>query len=609
MALTSYKIQSIIFPEEEKHLSCRALFYRGDSGIIDYEKNSLKLKKAQTVDLTTYINACSYRKWKTYTNCGRVTLKLDISGDVKVTFLGYKKDLYNVTRTIFAEKKYTGSKRQTIEYEFPENDQQMVGVQITALGNCEIYGGNYYLAINAKDMQYVNLSLATTTHKKEDFIKKNVELIKKHIVNSDDEIAKNFTLHVVDNGRTLSKNDISGKNIILHSNINSGGSGGFARGMYESIHQKKQPTHVLLMDDDVTVLPESIKRTYCLLRLLKAEYRNSFISGAMLFYEDPSKQHEDIGTIINSGVGCSFKPLKKELNHEKIEDNLENERIIDNQHNTYSAWWYCCIPMSIIKKNGLPLPLFIRGDDCEYSLRCNANIITMNGICVWHMGFSAKYNATFDLYQKYRNWLIMQSTSGVIPDINIVNGMRNAFKVELLRFNYNAAELIVRALEDYLKGPDFIEKIDGEKNTNENFKLNDKLIPLDEVTGGTYYDTNDLYNYIPPSLKERIITKVTWNGQRLCPKFLERDEIALISFDEFFQLHGIVLKNKLLAVNPHEMSGVYRTKDKKRFSELMKRFKKATKEYKKNKAAIASEYANAKTKLTSEEFWEKYLGI
>ncbi len=609
MALTSFKIQSIIFPEEEKHLSCRELFYHGDSGTIDHEKNCIKIKEKQEIDLTTYINACSYRKWKTYTNCGRATIKLDVSGDVKITFLGYSKNLYNVTKEIFDEIEYKGSKKRTIEYEYPENDQQMIGVQITALSNCEIFGGGFYLAIEAKDMQYVNLSLATTTHKKEDFIKKNVELIKKHIINSDDEIAKNFKLHVVDNGRSLSKNDINGKNIILHSNKNSGGSGGFARGMYESIHQKKQPTHVLLMDDDVTVLPESIKRTYCLLRLLKEEYRDSFISGAMLFYEDPAKQHEDIGTIINNGRGCSFKPLKKELNHEKIEDNLENERIIENQHNTYSAWWYCCIPMNVIKKNGLPLPLFIRGDDCEYSLRCKANIITMNGICVWHMGFSAKYNATFDLYQKYRNWLIMQATSGVIADINIVDGMRNAFKVELLRFNYNAAELIIRALEDYMKGPDFIKKTDGEKNTNENFKFNDRLAPLDEITEGAYFDTNNMFDYTPPSLKERIIAKITWNGQRFCPKFLEHNDVALISFDEFFQLHGIVLKNKLLVVNPHEMSGTYRVKDKKRFDELTKRFKKDLKEYDKNKDAIAAKYADAKKELTSEEFWKKYLSI
>ncbi len=603
-----FKIQSIIFPEE-KHLNCKELFYRGDNGTIDYKNNSLTIQKSRRIDLVTYINACSYRKWKTYTNCGHATIKLHVSGDIKITFLGYSKDLYNITKTVFDEKEYKGSKQHTIEYEYPDNDCQMIGVEITALTDFTIYGGEYDLAVDAKDMQNVNLSLATTTHKKEDFIKKNVELIKKYIINSDDEIAKNFTLHVVDNGRSLTEKDVNGKNIFLHKNINSGGSGGFARGMYESIHQKKQATHVLLMDDDVTILPESIKRTYCLLRLLKEEYRKAFISGAMLFYEDPIHQHEDIGTIINTGRGCSFKPLKKELNHEKIEDNLENERIVEKSDNSYAAWWYCCIPMSVIKENGLPLPLFIRGDDCEYSLRCHADIITMNGICVWHMGFSAKYNATFDLYQKYRNWLIMQATSGAIQGIDIVNGMRNAFKVELLRFNYNAAELIIRALEDYLKGPEFIKTTDGEKNTNENFKLNDRLMPLDEITDGVYYDTNGLFEYTPPSLKERIIAKITWNGQRFYPKRLERDEVALVSFDEFFQLHGILRKNKLLAVNPHDMSGVYRVKDKARFKELSKRFKKALAEYERKKTTIAAQYANAKEELTSEAFWKKYLGI
>lgn len=51
--------------------------------------------------------------------------------------------------------------------------------------------------------------------------------------------------------------------IYYHRNKNVGGSGGFTRGMIESIRQKPKATHVLLMDDDVVVLSESIKRTYC----------------------------------------------------------------------------------------------------------------------------------------------------------------------------------------------------------------------------------------------------------------------------------------------------------------------------------------------------------
>lgn len=40
------------------------------------------------------------------------------------------------------------------------------------------------------------------------------------------------------------------------------------------------------MDDDVEVSPESILRTYNLLRIVNDEYAEAFVSGAMLNIED-----------------------------------------------------------------------------------------------------------------------------------------------------------------------------------------------------------------------------------------------------------------------------------------------------------------------------------
>lgn len=605
----NYKIQSLVFPIEEKHQQCRKLFYRGDHGILDRNKNEIKISYAQRIDFTTYLNACSYQKWKKYTNCKSVSISLDVTGDIRVLYLGYSKEALTVNRVEFMEKDYLGSKRRKISFEYPENNLQMLGIEITALSDCTIHGGNFSVEIDPEDMQNVELSLATTTCRKEEFIKKNVDLIKKNIINSKDEIASHFTLHVTDNGRTLSANDINGKNVFLHPNINSGGSGGFARGMYESLHQKKKATHVLLMDDDVLILPESIKRTYSLLRLLKKEYRNHFISGAMLYYEDPKKQHEDIGTIEYGNNNCIFRSLKGVLDHEKLENNLENERTSIRHKNSYAAWWYCCIPSTIIEKNGLPLPIFIRCDDSEYSLRCNADIITMNGICIWHMGFATKYNTAFDKYQQYRNMAIAQSVSGVIPEANLFRVMYSSFRLEMMRFNYGAAELVVKALEDYMKGPSFLMKSDGEKITNANFELNDKLIPLIDLEDGALFNPKECYEDTPPTIKDRIIARLTWNGQRLCPKCFERNEVVPIGFDWSIQLHKIILHNKLLAINPYTFTGIYRIKDKEKFKVLMKRFKKAAKHYNKNKLKISQQYAEAKDELTSEEFWINYLKI
>ena len=78
---------------------------------------------------------------------------------------------------------------------------------------------------------------------------------------------------------------------------NVGGAGGFTRGMIEALELPKKPTHVLLMDDDVMVMPESLFRTYYLLRLLKDEYKKCFLSGAMFDYDIRQKQYEDVGFV------------------------------------------------------------------------------------------------------------------------------------------------------------------------------------------------------------------------------------------------------------------------------------------------------------------------
>ena len=601
-----YRIQSLVLPTEEKHRGCRKLFYRGSRGILDTKDLTLSLGYGQGCDFVTYLNACSWQKWQKYTNATKLTLHLDVKGEVELSFLGYDKEALTVNRIEFDSKKYNNKSRKEITYTFPDNDEMMVGFEISALSNCTIYGGYYTVEVKKSDLNDVVLSLATTTCKKEDFIKKNVEIIKNEIISVNDDMAKNFYLHVVDNGRTLSEKDINGKHVYLHPNINAGGAGGFARGMIESLNQKPKATHVLLMDDDVLVLPESIRRTYNLLKLVKPEFKDAIISGAMLNYEKPNCQHEDIGTI---GDDCVFGPLKETLNHDKLSNNLENERNYTPHKNSYAAWWYCCIPAHVIEKNGLPLPIFIRCDDAEYGLRCHVPFITMNGICVWHMGFITKYNATFDKYQAYRNLLIAQSASGVLPNANFINQIYDSFRTEIMRFSYNAAQLVVEALEDFMKGPDFIKTVNGEKITQEHFKLNDKLVPLSELPDGNTFRPKESYVAPQLSFKNRVLLKLTWNGQRFTPKCMEKPGVVPIGFDWALQIQRIAMHTKLLAVNPYNETGIYRIKDKKRFRELMRRYNRVMRDYKRRGNQVRKAYADDAKYMTSEKFWRKYLGL
>ena len=64
----------------------------------------------------------------------------------------------------------------------------------------------------------------------------------------------------------------------------------------------------------------------------------------------------------------------------------------DKSKNQYAGWWFCCIPINVVKKIGYPLPNFIKGDDIEYAIRNDQEILSMNGVAVWHEAFVKKLN-------------------------------------------------------------------------------------------------------------------------------------------------------------------------------------------------------------------------
>lgn len=600
-----YRIQNIVFPTEVKHQQCKDLFYHGN-GYFDRDMRSLSLDCGEIADFTTYLNSCSYRKWKKYTDVTNPAVYIDIEGDFSILLLGYNKEVISIDRTEFLYKIYSGKVRGFIKLEFPENDLQIIGFEIHAYGKCKFYGGYYTVQCDEENIHDVKLCVATTTCRKETFIKNNIKILKKELLESKKEISDNIYIHVVDNGRTLTEKDIYGKHVYLHSNNNTGGAGGFARGMMESLHQDPIATHVLLMDDDVLILPESIERTYHLLKLIKQEYRENFISGAMLYYEEPNRQHEDIGTITED---CMFASLKPKFDLGQLGCILDNEADFLKQKNEYAGWWYCCIPTSVIKNEGLPLPIFIRCDDMEYSLRCKANIITLNGVCVWHMGFVTKYNAAFDKYQQCRNLLIDKASSDILENVDVYNFVRKSYRTELLKFNYNAAELIVRAVEDFLKGPDYLKLDRGEEIVRENSKLNDQLRPLSEFENIEFPDVFSCYYDPPRKFIDKWLFRLTYNGQRYYPLSWCKKGYPMIAFDHSYQPQKMAMHCHLIAVNPFTKTGIIRSIDKQRYKVLQKRFKEACKSYKRNYSRLESEYKKEKEYLTSETFWREYLNI
>ena len=606
MAEKRLSIQKILLPDKEPQAGQWNLYYQGAEMVCDLSKDGtsrLLMGCFKEYNFCSYFNAISLEKWKKYTNIKKAYLALEVKGDFEVAVEGYHLEAEAEQRKTYSRKRFKNEEKEYVEVEIPlDNKEMLFAFSIKTYTDCAFYGGTYDVIVDEEKLREVNIAISTTTFKKEEYIQKNVEMVRNELL-SDPYMGKHWFMHVVDNGRTLDKAEIEGGHIYYHPNKNVGGAGGFARGMIEVLDQKEPITHVLLMDDDVLIYAEALRRTYYLLHMVKEEYKEHFISGAMMKLEEMNIFWED-SAYISNGVNRAAK-VPRDMR--KIKNLLLNENITADLNNAYAAWWYCCIPINKVKENGLPLPVFIRGDDIEFGIRNDAKMITMNGISLWHMGFATKYSAFMNGYQAFRNLLIMNACNNKGLAEDIIAHFEDRIIVELHRFNYNVVKAILDAWNDYMKGPKFIEIEQCEKMLKEKSELNAKMKDLSE------FDANinlvDVYRQDPTNYIQRALYRLTQNGQRFWKNKWMDNTPAVISFDEFYNPQRETFHSNLLAVDVFAKKAEMRSIDKKKYKLLKKRYKYIKNKYEKNKDTIEREYREEQPYLVSREFWNKYLEI
>lgn len=616
------KFANILLETNPRSVAYPALYCRSDHPVIFNEtQGEWEMHGAGTFDFSTYFNSLSVRKLKQFTKAKSFTLHLELKGaacEVQQTmgdaFAHDPIEVEGVHRGLSASRQW-----QSVDMPLTiTDDMVIVGFIIKTEGSVDIRNSYYELEIDG-DLNDVELVLSTTTFKKEAFIERNIGLVKEQIVESADPIAKHFHMYVMDNGRTLDAEKLTSDRITVIPNDNVGGAGGFTRGMITAMEQDPKATNILLMDDDVAVSPESIKRTYNLLRILKEEHREDMISGAMLNYEIGEDQWEDIGNMTPQGTFAGCKPgMRLTL----FEDLIYNEMFTPTKwqrNNMYAAWWYCCIPISVIEKNGLPLPVFVRCDDAEYGIRCKTGFITMNSLCVWHMSFFERYNAAVERYQTTRNTMIAQATCGMAPDADFMKELHNNIRLELKKFGYANAELCLDAFEDFLRGPEFIKKPgQSEKSFMAANRNKEQLVDFEtlqsradqdpELAGFSIknVDRQLIDGDKSRSLAERLEDLITDNNQRYIKK--DGAGYAVIPLQGWLYPAGAIRgKHKLVVLDWYNRKGTIRTKDVQRYQKIKKRYMRDLKYYKANINRLRKEYAAARAELTSVEYWKNYL--
>ena len=420
--------------------------FSGENIYYSFEDFCIHMGKDTSVDLLTYFNAFSACKWRKYTNIRNISAYIDFSGEADICIV--HKDEHGESNLYCYS--VSAPERNTFELPVGKYPQTgLLGIRIFARKSSILFGGGWLSS--EPETQHVTLGIGITTFKREAAVKAAVRRLNDAIA-AHPLYSTSIDITVVDNGQTLSPEDVKGATLIPNKNL--GGTGGFMRNL---LHYKdsKRFTHCLFMDDDASCEPGSIFRSMSFMR--HAKDSSIAISGAMLSENIKFIQWEN-GAWFDKGC----HPLHCNYDLRNSEMLLANEKE-DAPALTYGAWWFFMFPINHVAMYSFPF--FVRGDDVEFSYINKFNIVRMNGIATWQEDFKIK-ESPMTLYLDIRSHVIHHLVLehidyGPYQILKMVWSFFNRFN---FAYQYDTANAIAMAFSDILEGPKYwLDNIDTGK--------------------------------------------------------------------------------------------------------------------------------------------------
>lgn len=235
---------------------------------------------------------------------------------------------------------------------------------------------------------------------------------------------------------------------------NLGGSGGFSRAMLESL-SSEDSRYVLLLDDDAISEPEAIVRA---VRFGDFAVRPTIVGGGMLHLDDRSVLYTQ-GEVWDQRKSWMRPSGASEYDHDFAEEPLRSTPELHRHLGAdFNGWWMCLIPTAILREIGLSLPVFLKFDDVEYSLRARQHgypTVCLPGVAVWHMAWHDKDpTRTWEEYFIHRNRVVTGllhshvPSGGILPLHSFLGDIKLLFMLQ-----YSAVRLRHEALRDVMRGP------------------------------------------------------------------------------------------------------------------------------------------------------------
>lgn len=616
-----YLLADVAMPTPE-FVDFQELFLRKKTACVNYQS---VLQPVSVWQFDTWMNLFAAKKYYQFCDLGKIFLKIDVSSSCEVQIWSCNTNyIFGPQRQLLLSKQISAGEN-TIEL---PNVTKAEGIYFSllfpqessmSLKHCGWYTDK---ASNCCD----RIALISCSFKREEYIYKNIEKIKNYFSN-DKDFSSHAHFYIIDNGKTLNQSRNTDNITIIYNN-NSGGAGGFARGIIEAMDAPDSFDRLILFDDDVEIFPESLKRTWLLANYLKQEYRNAFIDGAMLRNEQKNIFFENLA--VRSGIFTA--PYHSEYSDVNLLDHvLRLNRIpqvlfaSNAENRTHGAWYFCSFPLSLVKEKKLPLPLFIRGDDMEWGWRNQGTPhIAMNGICIWHASFDFRIGVITECYWMIRNTFFIAGFYYLQNQKRWITEMMACYTSLLVTHNYPGLKLLISALQDITRGTASFET-----NPEELLKRLGAIareIPTQDII----HDDEILRVAVSPLPPARSIIQRIWNKVKkkiFYNKFMKKliryyfqhwnvpslfyRGVAEITPPFIFAVDvtSLLLKREVKIINPVTRKYQRFIYDAAQEKALKKEFFNVLDRINKNYNKLQEDFAQAYPKLTSREFWNVYLGI
>ena len=420
-------------------------------------RTSLVIPSDAEVSFAAYFNAFPASYWRRWTTLETVQLRLRVDNQCRVDIYRSKAD---GTQIHVRGKVVDGGDLVTFDLDLtPFEDGGWYWFDITTEDrDVTLTESGWYATVPAPGRASVAIAI-TTYNRPDDCVHALRTIGEDPLVASAVEaviVSDQGERKVRDEDGFAAAAESLGRRLKLIDQGNLGGSGGFARGMYEAL-TGTDCEQIILMDDDILIEPDCILRAVAFSRF--AEHP-MLVGSQMLSLTARSHLHS-MGEVVDKGIFMWRAAPNVTYDHDFAVQPLRDEESSDLHRRIdvdYNGWWMCLIPRVIVEQIGLPMPLFIKWDDAEYGLRAGRAgfpTASLPGVAIWHMPWSDKDDATdWQAYFHLRNRLVAAAVyaGGDAPRGLLKHSLKSTCK-HLLSLEYSTVALQELAIRDFMAGP------------------------------------------------------------------------------------------------------------------------------------------------------------